>query len=77
MPVNVVVEVNVALMDYCSASIKLYKIKVPVKPGSSTYDSTDVELWLDENTDYKDDQCYYMCSTNPIEVEDYTDELRD
>ncbi len=70
-------EVYIAVMDYCSAAIKLYKVKLPIRPGNSTYDTDDVELWLEENTDYTESQCYYMSSADPIEVEDYTDELRD
>ena len=46
-----------AVMDYRTSSIKLY-----------TVETDDVEKWLLENTDYSEDECYYMCSTSPINV---------
>lgn len=47
----------VAVMDYRTGSIKLYEAE-----------TDDVEKWLLENTDYSEDECYYMCSTTPINV---------
>jgi len=36
------------------------------------WQSEDVEEWLYDHTDYKDTQCYYMCSEDEIDV-DYPD----
>ena len=47
----------IAVMDYRTASIKLY-----------TVETDDVEKWLRDNTDYSEDECYYMCSQTPISV---------
>lgn len=49
----------VAVMDYRTGSIKLYTID-----GITD----DVEKWLRDHTDYSEDECYYMCSTTPINV---------
>lgn len=58
------VMVNIAVMDYCSGSIKMYSSSFP-----TGWQTEDVEKWLYDNTDYNDSQCYYMCSENEIEVE--------
>lgn len=58
------VTVNVAVMDYCTCSIKMYSIEM--KKG---WQDEDVEFWLDEHTDYKDGHCYYMASGDDIEIE--------
>ena len=58
------VMVNIAVMDYCSASIKMYSTTFP-----TGWQTEDVEEWLYDNTDYKDSQCYFMCSENVIEIE--------
>ena len=56
-------DVNVAVMDYCSGCIKMYTIEM--KKG---WQCTDVENWLYNHTDYKDSQCYFMCSEEEIEI---------
>ena len=61
------VTVNVAVMDYCSCCIKMYSIEM-----QKGWQSGDVEEWLYDHTDYKDTQCYYMCSEDEIDV-DYPD----
>ena len=63
--VNVVVTVHIAVMDYSSGSIKMYKHNF--KEG---YDSDDVELWLSEHTDFKPSQCYFMFRSSEIYVEE-------
>ena len=55
--------VYVAVMDYCSACIKMYELEL--KKG---WQCAEVEEWLNDNTDYSDSQCYYMASKEPIEV---------
>lgn len=47
----------IAVMDYRTGSIKLYEAE-----------TNDAGKWLMENTDYSEDECYYMCSTSPINV---------
>jgi hypothetical protein len=56
--------IHIAVMDYCSGSIKMYSPEL-----RDEIQDEDVENWLCENTDYKDNQCYYMFSKNEIEVE--------
>ena len=56
--------IHIAVMDYCSSSIKMYSPDLRDKVQSE-----DVENWLFENTDYKDSQCYYMFSKDEIKVE--------
>lgn len=58
------VTVYVAVMDYCSGSIKMYTIE-----RRKGWQTEEVESWLVSNTDYKDTQCYFMCSENEIEIE--------
>ena len=57
------VTVHIAVLDYCTGCIKKYTQEF--KEGCQT---KDVEQWLVDNTDYKDSQCYYMASKEPIEV---------
>ena len=57
------VTVYIAVMDYCSGTIKMYSHLF-----SKHWQTEDIELWLGLNTDYKDAQCYYMASTEPIKV---------
>lgn len=61
-PTNLVT-VHIAVLDFCTGCIKKYTQKF--KEGWQT---KDVEYWLVDNTDYKDSQCYYMASKEPIEV---------
>ena len=56
--------VHIAVMDYCSGSIRLYEKKMP-----NGWQSEDIEMWLADNTGYKNDQCYFMASRNEIPVE--------
>jgi len=56
--------VHIAVMDYCSGSIKMYSPDL-----RDEVQAEDVENWLYKNTDYKDSQCYYMFSKDEIEVE--------
>ena len=57
------VTVYVAVMDYSSGSIKMYTIE-----RREGWQTEEVESWLVSNTDYKDTQCYFMCSENEIEI---------
>ena len=61
------VTVNIAVMDYCSCSIKMYAIEL-----EEGWQSEEVENWLLLKTDYKTSQCYFMCSEDEIEI-DYPD----
>jgi len=58
------VTVYVAVLDYCTLSVKMYEIQ-----RRKGYQTDEVESWLVANTDYKDTQCYFMCSENEIEIE--------
>ena len=58
------VTVHIAVLDYCSCSIKMYDVTL-----SSGWQTEDVEQWLLDNTEYKKDQCYYMCSEEEIKIE--------
>lgn len=49
--------VHVAVMDYSSGSIKMYTIQ-----RRDNWETDDIESWLVSNTDYRRDQCYFMCS---------------
>ena len=53
----------IAVMDYLTASIKKYNVKL-----IDGWNSEDVENWLYENTDYSDSECFYMCSESEIKV---------
>jgi hypothetical protein len=57
--------VHVAVMDYCSGSIKMYSIEL--RRG---WQVEDVKEWLYDNTDYEDTNCYYMASHDEIPVLD-------
>ena len=58
------IDVYISVMDYCNGKIKMYTAQM-----SPDYQTDDIENWLNNNTDYNDSNCYYMCSTNEIEVE--------
>jgi len=58
------VTVYIAVMDYCSGSIKMY-----TKECKKGWQTEDIEDWLVEYTDYSNSQCYYMASENPIAIE--------
>lgn len=51
----------IVVMDFCSSCIKTYEHDFPVGVQSE-----DVEGWLEEKTDFKSGQCYYMWNWNPI-----------
>ena len=51
-------------MDYRDCKIKMYTVQM-----SPDYQTEDVEDWLNNNTNYSDSNCYYMCSSDKIEVE--------
>ena len=55
--------VYIVVLDYCSACVKTYE-----QDFKNNWQCEDVEQWLCEHTDYKDSQCYYMASKEPIEV---------
>lgn len=57
--------VHVAMMDYSSASIKMYSIEM-----DCGWQTEDVEKWLYDNTNYSNSTCYYMVSYNEIPVLD-------
>lgn len=58
------INVYIAVMDYRDCKIKMYTTQM-----SPDYQTEDVEDWLNDNTNYSDSNCYYMCSTDKIEVE--------
>ena len=58
------INVYIAVMDYRDCKIKMYTVQM-----SPDYQTEDVEDWLNDNTNYSDSNCYYMCSTDKIEVE--------
>ena len=58
------INVYISVMNYCDGKIKMYTTQMT--PG---YQTDDVEDWLYNNTDYNNSTCYYMCSSNKIEVE--------
>ena len=58
------INVYIAVMDYRDSTIKMYTAQM-----SPDYQTEDVEDWLNNNTNYSDSNCYYMCSTDKIEVE--------
>ena len=58
------INVYIAVMDYKDCKIKMYTTQM-----SPDYQTEDVEDWLNDNTNYSDSNCYYMCSTDKIEVE--------
>ena len=58
------INVYIAVMDYRDCKIKMYTTQM-----SPDYQTEDVEDWLNDNTNYSDSSCYYMCSTDKIEVE--------
>lgn len=55
------VEVSIAVMNYSQNCIDKYTVEM--KPD---WQDEDVELWLLENTCYKESVCCYMCSNEPI-----------
>ena len=58
------INVYIAVMDYRDCKIKMYTTQM-----SPDYQTEDVEDWLNNNTNYSDSNCYYMCSSDKIEVE--------
>lgn len=58
------INVYIAVMDYRDCKIKMYTTQM-----SPDYQTEDVEDWLNDNTNYSDSNCYYMCSSDKIEVE--------
>lgn len=58
------INVYIAVMDYRDCKIKVYTAQM-----SPDYQTEDVEDWLNNNTNYSDSNCYYMCSSDKIEVE--------
>lgn len=58
------INVYISVMDYSDGKIKMYTAKM-----SPDYQTEDVEDWLNNNTDYNDSNCYYMFSSDEIEVE--------
>ena len=58
------INVYIAVMDYRDCKIKMYTTQM-----SPDYQTEDIEDWLNDNTNYSDSSCYYMCSTDKIEVE--------
>ena len=55
--------VYIAVMDYSTSSIKLYE-----KDFEEGCQNEDIENFLEEKTDYKSDQCYFMASYSPINI---------
>lgn len=58
------IDVYIAVMDYKLCKIKMYTVQM-----APDYQTEDVEDWLNNNTDYSAGSCYFMCSSNEIEVE--------
>lgn len=58
------INVYIAVMDYSDGKVKMYTVQM-----APDYQTEDVEDWLNNNTDYNDSNCYFMCSSNEIEVE--------
>lgn len=58
------INVYIAVMDYSDCKIKMYTTQM-----SPDYQTEDVEDWLNSNTNYRDSNCYYMYSSDKIEVE--------
>lgn len=58
------INVSIAVIDYSIGKIKMYTAKM-----LPDYQSEDIEAWLYDNTDYNCNTCYFMCSSNGIEVE--------
>lgn len=58
------INVYIAVMDYSDCKIKMYTTQM-----SPDYQTEDVEDWLNSNTNYNDSSCYFMCSSDKIEVE--------
>ena len=58
------INVYIAVMDYRDSKIKMYTVQM-----APDYQTEDVEDWLNNNTNYSDSNCYYMCSSDKIEVE--------
>ena len=53
----------IVVMDFCSGCIKTYEHDFP--EGTQ---NDEVEGWLEEKTENKNDQCYYMWKWEPIEI---------
>ncbi|MBR6135553.1 MAG: hypothetical protein IKQ22_03615 [Clostridia bacterium] len=65
---NDYITVFVAVMDYCSCTIRMYTINT-----YNGYQCEDIELWLEgHDPNFSEDQCYWMGSHEEIEV--YYDE---
>ena len=58
------INVYIAVMDYSDGKVKMYTVQM-----APDYQTEDVEDWLNNNTDYNDSNCYYMFSSDEIEVE--------
>ena len=61
---NELVTVHIAVLNYSAGAVEFYHTDLP-----ANYQDEDVEAWLDENTEFSDSECYYMCVNRPIIVE--------
>lgn len=53
--------IYIVVLDYCCGCIKTYEHDFPADVQNET-----IKSWLEEKTDFKDDQCYYMWDWEPI-----------
>lgn len=56
--------VHIAVMDYCTGSIHIYKHDFP-----KGIQDEGIEEWLSENTVYTESMAYYLINDREIEVE--------
>ena len=64
----------VCVMDYSTSKASLNKIEIPkndIDPNKYFDEIEYIEDWLNNNTDYNSDCCYYMSSSEPIQITVY------
>lgn len=63
----------VCVMNYSTSKVSFYKIDIPkndIDPNRYFDEIEYIEDWLNNNTDYNSD-CYYMSSSEPIQITVY------
>ena len=61
------VHVFIVYMNYSTSTVFQYDTWLP-----QGYQYEDVQKWLEENTSYDEDDCYFMCHNEHIEMYDGT-----
>lgn len=59
---NQVIDVPVVVMNYSNSTVTKYMARIKLDKNG-WFSDEDIERWLADNTDYDNENCYYMCGT--------------